>query len=541
MWRRGIRIFIAIFLMLIMLLSLLVIAMPDNVSINHRNPFLNSSEIQDNYYLISLSNLPGGNGFYQQFIKINDPGSLGINQNGSNIEFTALNNTLLYAWIQSLNNNAMTVFVKNYNDSSSILLKVLPYSSNVLSSTGYTGEAPQLSKIYGEYDNGRYVFPFYCDFKGNSLNTGVFINNSVNSQGSLIINNGLKYTPTGSENNCPFMYSKEIFSYVTVQAYGNIYPPVYTNKPYDFHGYGLGSVYNINKNLEGIGRFCAQTNSQAGITDPIDETAGLNYGDYLWSLTIGKDNLYGSQYNASGLVNKISEKDNAITPEPIIFFDQINSVNPINFTWVRALTYLPSGMPGYLIYNSPAHYFSFMERGLPYGTPWYLDVFGSKYHTDGNVISIWLPGNNYSYSIYTPDYSRYIAYNQYGSVNSGNSNSIEIKFLEITYAVYFNGTGSWNLSVNGNGYHVSGSIKLCEPYGNYNYIAYYNGNKISGNYTVNGNNVYINLPGSHGNTMVNQTMDNKVVKSSNTYNIIVPGILIVVTLLALTFIVLKRK
>ena len=529
-----------------MMSGLLAIA-TSTVNVNHGINKNENAPVSDSYYLIKLSNIPGGSGFYQQFIKIQDPGNFGINQNGSNIEFFATNNTQLYAWIQSLNSSKMTVFVKNYNDSNTILLKVLPYNSNVLSSTGYVGEAPQLSSIYGEYDNGKYVFPFYCDFKGNNLNTTVFVNNSANSDGKLVIDNGFKYTPnTGNNNNYPFMYSKKIFSYVTLQAYGNIPRPVETST-YDFYGYGFSSINDINTNLEGIGRFCSLTDyntfNHAGISYPINET--LNYGNYIWSLTVGSSVVSGTQYNASGQGNYVSA-NTIIHPDPLVFFDQDNSGNSINFTWVRALTYLPSGMPSYTLYNSQAHYFSFIEKGLPYGVQWSVTVFGSKYYSSGNDISMWLPGNNYHYIIYTPDYARYISYNQYGTVNSGMSNSIEIKFLEINYAVYFNGTGKYNIIINGKNYSVSGNIKLCEPYGNYNYTLYYNGKYLSGNFTVNGNNVFINtgIKNVAGNLSINQTSNN--LNEHNKYelsNYIFYGVISGTSLIAISiiFLMLRRK
>jgi hypothetical protein len=34
-----------------------------------------------------------------------------------------------------------------------------------------TGEAPNLSASYGQYDNGKYVFNFYDNFAGNTLDS----------------------------------------------------------------------------------------------------------------------------------------------------------------------------------------------------------------------------------------------------------------------------------------------------------------------------------------------------------------------------------
>ena len=44
---------------------------------------------------------------YQQLLTISNPSQYGINKAGSNIQFTAPNGTLLYAWIQSINSSSM--------------------------------------------------------------------------------------------------------------------------------------------------------------------------------------------------------------------------------------------------------------------------------------------------------------------------------------------------------------------------------------------------------------------------------------------------
>ena len=81
--------------------------------------------VVDNYP-IELSGVPSGSGFYQQLITISNPSQYGINKAGSNIQFSAPNGTLLYAWIQSLNSTTMQVWVKNYYGSSTVDMQVLP-------------------------------------------------------------------------------------------------------------------------------------------------------------------------------------------------------------------------------------------------------------------------------------------------------------------------------------------------------------------------------------------------------------------------------
>ena len=59
----------------------------------------------------------------------------------------------------------MQVWVKNYSASNVIDMQVLPSYKDLFNATGYLGEAPQLSTVYGKYDNGHLVFPkFYTNF-----------------------------------------------------------------------------------------------------------------------------------------------------------------------------------------------------------------------------------------------------------------------------------------------------------------------------------------------------------------------------------------
>jgi hypothetical protein len=77
---------------------------------------------------------------YQQLITISNPSKYGINKAGSNIEFTASNGVPLYAWVQSINNTSMKIWVKNYYNDSIIDMQVLPYFENRFNATGHLGE-----------------------------------------------------------------------------------------------------------------------------------------------------------------------------------------------------------------------------------------------------------------------------------------------------------------------------------------------------------------------------------------------------------------
>ena len=153
---------------------------------------------------ITLSNQP----MYQQLITITNPASYSINTAGSNIQFSAQNGTLLYAWIQSINSTVLQVWVKNYYGNSVIDMQVLPSFENLFSENGYLG----ISNTFGSArttDNIQKVFPESYDFAGTSLPSGLTV--YTNPTG-YSVDNGL----TLSTANNAVIYNSTIL-------HGNIY------------------------------------------------------------------------------------------------------------------------------------------------------------------------------------------------------------------------------------------------------------------------------------------------------------------------------
>ena len=146
-------------------------------------------------YPITLSGVPSGTGTYQQLITIKNPADYGINSNGSNIQFTAGNGTLLYAWIQNINSSQMQVWVKNYNASSIIDMQVFPASNNFFSANGYLGNNATA-------DNGANVFPYFATNETWYASEGsidVFPNETINpNQG--ILGGGITFHLTNLSN-----------------------------------------------------------------------------------------------------------------------------------------------------------------------------------------------------------------------------------------------------------------------------------------------------------------------------------------------------
>ncbi len=139
---------------------------------------------------------------FQQMIRVDSASIHGINQNWNNVEFTTGQNATgsqLQAWVESGATNSSTdtvVWVKFPgglpSGTTTIYMDMMP--NPVMSADGPTGEAPQLSPTYAQYDNGQNVFNFYDNFAGTSLDS-----NWATETASLW--SGSTATPTYSVND----------------------------------------------------------------------------------------------------------------------------------------------------------------------------------------------------------------------------------------------------------------------------------------------------------------------------------------------------
>ena len=139
---------------------------------------------------------------FQQMIRVDSASIHGINQNWNNVEFTTGQNATgsqLQAWVESgaINSSTDTVVWVKFpgglpSGTTTIYMDMMP--NPVMSTSGPTGEAPQLSPTYAQYDNGQNVFNFYDNFAGTSLDS-----NWATETASLW--SGSAATPTYSVND----------------------------------------------------------------------------------------------------------------------------------------------------------------------------------------------------------------------------------------------------------------------------------------------------------------------------------------------------
>jgi len=143
---------------------------------------------------------------FQQMITFNASSySQYENYNLGNIRFYQ-GSTELYSWCESgcSNTSSNAVFwiklPNGINKNSNTIINMTFEQKSTNYDGNYTGEAPQLSPTYGEYDNGANVFNFYDDFKGTTLSSVWTVPSGSNYQ----VNNGFIATPSGGSTTAVY-------------------------------------------------------------------------------------------------------------------------------------------------------------------------------------------------------------------------------------------------------------------------------------------------------------------------------------------------
>jgi len=175
--------------------------------------------------------------------------------NLQNVEFFYQDGTIIPSWLESGDNSGSTNTIywlklasgMPANSDMTIYMGFASTSTNLFNGQSI-GEAPQLSQVYGQYDDGNTVFNFYDNFAGSSLDTNKW--NSYGSNGvskstsDIVVNDGLtiKGNPGVFWQNANWV--------------GSTINEVQFTKPMIFEVYSNVDVQNIGK-----------TNARIGFTD----------------------------------------------------------------------------------------------------------------------------------------------------------------------------------------------------------------------------------------------------------------------------------
>ncbi len=305
---------------------------------------------------ITLTNNNGATATpFQQMLKIDSADySQYINSGWSNVEFTTGNGmagspgNILQAWVESGASNTGTgtvVWVNMPNGvpsgTSNIYMNFMSY--NVMTSSGPTGEAPQLSPAYAQYDNGALVFPFYENFAGTQL-----INMQTGSGSTQTINNGLTIA---SQPYNTILYSLDTYSPVnTIVEMDNWV----TDHSGALSNFAIGEANSIS--TSGVGYLawdefepsvsypsmrkatagcCSLTYLEGGTST----TPGSTITGFLWDAT-GTENAWFN-YTASSITTTDSSYPQVNSY--IMYFGQAGGYDGGTY-WIRTRTYPPAGV-----------------------------------------------------------------------------------------------------------------------------------------------------------------------------------------------------
>ena len=407
----------------------------------------------------------------------------------ANFEFSYSNNTIIPAWIESNNSGVLTIWLKLYSipalSSITIYIDFASLSTNLLSSSGIMGigEAPQLSPTYGEYDDGAIVFPLYSNFYdtlagysaysyigsftpvpspspyndvellNDAGDTGAYIlsPNSI-SPGNYILQTYWSYNGTadgfsaslwgdpetiyaGGGGDTPGMYNGLTYHYEFYSA-GNWAPPggdsnvasVYsltgnnagtliTSAPAEgwgtYYVYSQIAFYNITSNS---GTVAIYSNATGSTSTPNNITPA---------------ELYNSTYQSTANFSSIP-----LSASPILFGAGSGFYKSyVYIYWALMRAYPPNGVMPSVSFGSavPTYTVTFIEKGLPSGTPWSVTLNGATEQSNTSKISLAEINGTYSFFISNPNPINnqiYRAMPSSGTVTvNGNNVVIQVNFF----------------------------------------------------------------------------------------------------------------
>lgn len=262
-------------------------------------------------YVQQLINLSESNAIYGSY--------LSYNTSSANFEYFYNNGTIIPSWIESNTTGKIITWLKIRNITSigNIYLGFALKNKNILSGSGTSGigEAPQLSKVYAQYDDGSQVFNNYWNFTGTSLPSSL---NSLSNGGTYSINNGLTMsipaiTPDWEHIFTTTQYSPNIietyisnFTGAATGEYGIAYTPV-TSASGGTDDWQTAYIFDTFSNTNRLIKYLSGAGTVINSSAYTLSTPFILSG--VWPTT-------GNQYLQINYNTKLSSTDSSITISP---------------------------------------------------------------------------------------------------------------------------------------------------------------------------------------------------------------------------------
>ncbi|MGP6206599.1 hypothetical protein ACNF42_00985 [Cuniculiplasma sp. SKW3] len=388
------------------------------------------------FYIINNMSSPTPPNFVEHII-VNSSRYPYENPNLSNVFFMTGGINLVPSWLQSGNSNQ--AFNTSYwlrinqsipaHDYMQIYMDYATIGTNILNNYSI-GEAPQLTNVYGLYDDGAHIFNFYDNFAGTKLNTSKWLYENNNYK----VDNGITFTASNS-----YITSRSQYGYPScVEAYGIMNSPKTNGSTsYDLGGVGFGgNGLDYTYPVMTSGWAENQTNG-LGLT--VYNSSGPFEYNYSKSIDTNAYNIFGTGFindtYTRGTVNNIYQNSSSICLNMgsrkglnITLGFQSNDFPAVNnFRYIMEFNLTPQGRN--LPYSFILHNVDLNEEGLPSCSPWSYDILnvfsalGNNGETTLSQVSMLLPNGVYNYTVYS-DQSGYQATSNMGTFTVANQNII---------------------------------------------------------------------------------------------------------------------
>ena len=291
---------------------------------------------------------------FQQMINVTsaDNGWSYINNTGNhfgqNVEFFYANGTIINSWLENYTSGHALWWVKVGSiPASSTLTIYMGFASKTtnLLNNKTTGEAPQLSSTYGEYDNGANVFNYYQRWGGlTALPTGWTLGADTTATFDADYTILTFSTTTNNVQSSTYISAPITSTPITYELFGLInVPSSITNSP---DGFGVISSTTTTANtFFMVGAYDFNTNNNPTFmvgntnTSVLPPTTNAIYTSNVLNTTdmTGQIN-YGTTYSYT------SSTAGALTYLEFDFFSGTGGTITQTIYWTRARSYPPNGV-----------------------------------------------------------------------------------------------------------------------------------------------------------------------------------------------------
>ncbi len=250
-----------------------------------------------------------------------------------NVIWFSLNGTIIPSWIQCNANSSSNCtlywlkldFSIPGNFTTTIFMGFDNRSiSNFANSDSLQGEAPQISQVYGEYDNGHLIFPFYCNFAGSTLPSGwkCYHNYTANTN----VNNGLVIQDSFNDAFAYAVYARPINQSMIIESF--ITQATVTSGYPTTQAIGLSTTLNLTNHLV---------------------YAGTPYDYYF------ENSFEADLFHTSGQQNEYTPNANSTQVSPT--FNFTGNSYTVGIYWNKSLQYwYLNGNTIYVSHNSSVEY-----------------------------------------------------------------------------------------------------------------------------------------------------------------------------------------